>query len=188
MQRLLFVFLLLVGTIGITNAQSNQRETQGDRWWYGAHINLGFSANTFESVLGLGISPMAGYKVTPALSVGPRAKLNYTNFRFRPVFGGETIGEGVVDYGLGAFVRANVYRGFFAQGEVGYENNGQLRFDGDFIEDRISGINAFIGAGYNSGAGSRNLSYEIMLAYDLNLIGINTLDLLNYRVGFTIFY
>ena len=142
---------------------------------------------TNQSVLGLGISPMAGYKVTPALSVGPRAKLNYTNFRFRPVFGGQTVSEGVIDYGLGAFVRANVYRGFFAQGEVGYENNGQLRFDGDFIEDRISGINAFLGAGYNSSTGG-NLAYEVMLAYDLNLIRTNTLDLLNYRVGFTIFY
>jgi hypothetical protein len=188
MQKLILVFLLLMGSLTVINAQRGDRETQGDRWWYGAHVNLGFSASTFESVLGLGVSPMAGYKVTPVLSVGPRAKLNYTYFRFRQFGGPETTGEGLVDYGLGAFVRANIYRGFFAQGEIGYENNGQLTYNGsDFFETRISGINAFIGAGYNSSSGG-NVAYEVMLAYDLNLININTLDLLNYRVGFTVFY
>jgi hypothetical protein len=43
---------------------------------------------------------------------------------------------------------------------------------------RLGGINAYIGAGYNSTSGG-NLAYEVMLAYDLNLLRINTLDLLS---------
>ncbi|MEZ4986950.1 MAG: hypothetical protein R2795_18250 [Saprospiraceae bacterium] len=73
------------------------------------------------------------------------------------------------------------------QGEFLYENRGIVYSDANLTKDRISGMNAFIGAGYNSGTGG-NVAYEVMLAYDLNLIGINTLDLFNYRVGFTIYY
>lgn len=187
MQKLILVSLFILATFSALSAQSSERETQGSRWWYGAHVNLGFSASQNLSVLSLGLSPMAGYKVTPDLSVGPRLIANFTNFRIRD-FAGTVDGVGVFDYGVGGFVRANVYRGFFAQGEFGYENRGQVQSNGSqFIESRFDGLNAYIGAGYNSATGG-NLAYEVMLAYDLNLIGENTLDLLNYRVGFTIFY
>ena len=190
MRTILLICLLSLTAFSTTlNAQSAKRETQGTRWWYGAHVNLGFSASQFQSFLSVGVSPMMGYKVTPALSVGPRAKIIYNNYRVRDGFG-NAIGKGILDLGLGAFTRVNVYQGFFAQGEFGYESNGYPRTNGvDIFVDRLNGLNAYVGAGFNSGAGNGSrIAYEVMLAYDLNLLRANTLALLNYRFGFTIFY
>jgi len=180
------LFLVLLSFTVCTTAQA-QRETQGTRWWYGAHVNLGFSASQNSSLFSFGLSPMAGYKILPGLSIGPRVKAIFSSYRVRDLFG-TAASKGVLDYGLGTFLRVNVYQGFFAQGEFGYENNGQVFFTGtELFVQRNSGLNAFVGAGYNSGQGSR-LAYEVMLAYDLNLLNTNTLALLNYRVGFTLFY
>lgn len=181
-----FRLLLFCLAIALTTHVSAQREIQGQRWWYGSHINLGFSGSTFQSVFSIGLEPMVGYKLMPFLSVGPRAKMIYTNVRIKD-FAGNVEGTGVFDYGLGAFIRPSIYRGFFAQGEIGYENNGQVFLSNQLEVRRIDGINAYIGAGYNSSSGG-NLAYEVMLAYDLNLLRINTLDLLNYRIGFTLYY
>lgn len=180
-QRFLFLFLVLA-----LSASLHAQDAQGRRWWYGSHVNLGFSANTFQSVFSIGLEPMAGYKVLPFLSVGPRAKMIYTNLRVRD-FAGNTEGVGVMDYGLGGFVRGSVFRGFFAQGELGYENVGQVFLSNRLEVQRVAGINAYVGAGYNSSSGG-NMAYEVMLAYDLNLLRVNTLDLLNYRIGFTLYY
>lgn len=181
----LHLFLVCL-SFALATHVSAQKDVQGKRLWYGSHVNLGFSGSTNLSVFSIGLEPMVGYKVMPFLSVGPRAKMIYTNFRIRD-FAGNVEGKGVFDYGLGAFVRPAIYRGFFAQGEVGYENRGQVYLSNQLEVQRIGGINAYIGAGYNSTSGG-NLAYEVMLAYDLNLLRINTLDLLNYRVGFTLYY
>ena len=47
-------------------------------------------------------------------------------------------------------------------------------------------MNAYIGAGLNGGG--RNPTFEVMIAYDLNLQGIFRNNLLNGRFGFTLFY
>ena len=53
-------------------------------------------------------------------------------------------------------------------------------------ESKINGMNAYIGVGMNSRGNTP--SFEIMLAYDLNLQAIYKNNLINGRFGFTLFY
>ncbi len=167
--------------------QDDNDQYQGRRTWYGAYFNLGFRANQFESVFSAGLNPMLGYKVTPFLSVGPRVLFSYTNYRFGDGFGNKIDSKGTVDYGLIAVVRGDIYSGVFVQGEVGYENIGRFFLtSNEIVVDRISGLNSYIGLGYNAKRGTT--SYEIMLAYDLQLFNKGFINPINYRVGFTVFY
>lgn len=184
-----FTLGLLLAFLTISSLQAQQsREVTPDggrRWWYGSHFALGFGASTFQSQFTFGVAPMAGYKVLPFLSVGPRISVLYNNFRLR--YTNEVQKINTIDWAAMAFVRADVYQGFFIQADLGYESLAFPNAAQNYETERYSGLNAYIGAGYNqSSYGS--LGYEIMLAYSLNLQGLNTLSLVDYRVGFTKFF
>ncbi|MEZ4986949.1 MAG: hypothetical protein R2795_18245 [Saprospiraceae bacterium] len=68
MQKIFFSLFIVCLTVVTSQAQS---DTQGKRWWYGAHVNLGFSSQFNFSTFSVGAEPMAGYKILPALSVDP---------------------------------------------------------------------------------------------------------------------
>lgn len=189
LTKSLRILLFALCTLAITQssfAQSRNTEVQGKRWWYGGYFGLGFSGNQNLSVFSTGLSPMAGYKLTPFLSIGPRAIFDYTNYRVRD-FAGDVISEGAIDYGLGAFLRGDIYAGVFAQAEMGYENIGLASLTGSGLNvARESGLNGYLGLGYNGRTGQT--SFEVMLAYDLQMIDKGTLQPIDYRAGITIFY
>lgn len=198
MKMIRIVALLLLFAFGTTtlaaqvrvqnrSARAQEDTYQGRRWWYGAYFNVNFSARQTTSVFSAGLNPMLGYKVTPFLSVGPRVICNYTNIRFGDGFGNKIDSKGTIDYGLMAFVRGDIYSGVFVQGEAGYENVARFSLtSSEILVDRLSGLNSYVGLGYNGRTGMT--SFEIMLAYDLQLFNKGFLTPINYRVGFTVFY
>lgn len=177
------LLILAVGLLGFTQLNAQRGTDNQDRnWWVGAHTNLGFGANTQQISYTLGIAPMFGYRVLPYLSVGPRASVLYRHVRLRDIGGNLIQTFNLVDNGLGGFVRAEVFRQYFAQAELVYESLDTV----DPTFGRINGFNSYIGLGMNSGG--RNPSFEIMLLYDLNLQAVFKQNLLNYRFGFTLYY
>lgn len=152
--------------------------------WYGGGFNLGFSGNSFQSLFQLGISPMVGYKITEAFSIGPRASVQYNYFRIND--GGRVLKASPITWSAGAFTRYKVLQNFFAHGEIAYQNE-LVSFNtsgNELIPIRRTRTSYFLGAGYNSGNGI--LGYEIYLLYNLNLPAnlINTSPI-DFRIGFT---
>ena len=179
-----FLLILVLGLSCYTQLQAQAGEPQGRRWWVGAHTAIGFGASTTLINYRLGLAPMFGYQLIPGISVGPRASILYNHFRFRDIGGNVIETYNVVDTGIGAFVRGQVYRQYFIQGELMYESIENINQFGD--ESKINGMNAYIGIGMNSRGNTP--SFEIMLAYDLNLQAIYKNNLINGRFGFTLFY
>jgi hypothetical protein len=179
-----FSLLIAIVCCLTLSLQAQRGEPQGQRWWTGAHTAIGFGASTNLINYTFGLAPMYGYRIIPQISVGPRASILYNHYRFRDDFGNPFLKFNLVDLGLGAFVRGQVYRQYFAQVELMYESV-QVPFNnGDKIT--YNGMNAYIGIGMNSGG--NNPSFELMLAYDLNLQAIYRNNLINGRFGFTLFY
>lgn len=179
-----FSFLIAIVCCLALSLHAQRGEPQGQRWWVGAHTALGFGASTRLINYTLGLAPMYGYRIIPQISVGPRASILYNHYRFRDDFGNVFLKINAVDTGIGAFIRGQVYRQYFAQVELMYENIQIPLTNGE--KQNFSGMNAYIGAGMNSGG--NNPTFEIMLAYDLNLQAILKNNLLNARFGFTLFY
>jgi hypothetical protein len=49
--------------------------------WYGGGLLLGFNGINNASIFSLGVSPMVGYKITPAISVGPRVEFILSSYK-----------------------------------------------------------------------------------------------------------
>ena len=166
------------------------------RLWYGGGFNLGFSGNSYYSLFNLGVSPMVGYKVFDAFSVGPRVSLQYTYIK-----GVGTDGNihkiHPLAYSAGVFARYKIFRSIFAQAEYEYESAELPYFSGPFLvydiaqaqvaTARINRDNAYLGVGYNS-AVNGGFGYEILLLYNF-LATPNSTDLpIAIRFGFTYRY
>ena len=179
-------FLALVFLTGI-NTQVEAQRDRGQRtddyfdesgvgsfrFWYGGGVGLNFGSNAGSSQFSFSLSPMAGYKITPELSVGPRAELAFTHFRFNT--GNNVERQNFLDYGIGVFARYKIFSQFFLHTEYQWENE-VVTFNGD----READTNFFIGGGYSSGG---QIGYEISILW-------NTLEdsaelPLDYRVAFT---
>lgn len=182
MQRFLILICLCLSFS--LAAQSQRGAPEDQRWWLGAHTALGFGASFNQINYRIGLAPMYGYRIIPQISVGPRVSILYNHYRFRDDFGNVAETINTVDLGIGAFLRGQVYRQYFVQAELMYE---KAEFPVLFGENQIfNGMNAYIGAGMNSGG--NNPTFEVMLAYDLNLQAIRRNNLINGRFGFTLYY
>ncbi len=180
------VLMLAILFLGVQTMAAQQSESSSfkDKTWYGSHVALGFTASSARSDISLGLAPMMGYRIFKPISVGPRASLLYQHTRFRN-FNGDVVEKfNSVDKGIGAFIRAEVYRQYFIQAELMYESIDIPVFGGE--NQKINGMNSYIGVGMN--AGGQNPSVDLMLTYDLNLQAINKLNLINVRFGFTLYY
>lgn len=193
MRNLLLILILTLSCYTNMSAQDQSRVRSADQiWWTGAHTALGFGIGTdpFTGVsttsYTIGLSPMLGFEVIPGISVGPRASILYNHIRQRITPGDPFRKFNFVDLGLGAFFRGQVYRQYFLQAELMYESLDDINpFTGD--QSRLTGLNAYIGAGLNSGG--RSVSTEIMIAYDLNLLrAFRNNNPIGGRFGFTLFY
>ncbi|MEL6658061.1 MAG: hypothetical protein AAFY48_18085 [Bacteroidota bacterium] len=189
MRNLVLILIFTISCYTNIFAQSNDRGEQ--LWWTGAHTAIGFGVNT--DIFGItttsytiGLAPMLGFELLPGLSAGPRASILYNHLR-QSVSRGDLLRKfNFVDYGLGIFARGEVYRGYFIQAELMYESLDDVNpFTAE--QNRINGMNAYIGVGFNQGG--RTPSTEIMIAYDLNLLrAFRNNNPIGGRFGFTIFY
>ena len=127
--------------------------------WYGAGVNLNFSQGGFQgnsvSTFIFGLSPMAGYKISEQLSVGPRFEFAYQGSRISDG-GTEDIKFNSVNLGLGAFTRFKINETYFIHGEYQFLNEenptGVVNFQTKEFETlREWTANYYLGVGYTSG-------------------------------------
>ncbi len=178
-QFALLSMLLLALSLTAVQAQRNSDvdryfdESQGfkHKLWYGGGIALGFSGGNFNSLFQIGLSPLVGYKFTENLSFGPRFSVLYSHYRQE--LGNGAVGRAnMVDYGIGAFTRYKVIRGFFIHLEYGADNQELLDYGRPIVDNEIPTFrsirsNAFVGAGYNDGNGL--WGYDIYILYNVLL-------------------
>lgn len=158
------------------------------RLWYGGNINLNYTGDAFN----IGVTPMVGYKIFEAVSVGPRFKIDYLWQRFQ-YSNGDNVDFKATTFGFGAFSRAKFLGQFFGHVEFEFENrevadlsNGGVVADPDdpteILTERVNRNNFFLGAGYTSGT---QIAYEMSILY--NVFHPEDSDLLpiEIRVGFT---
>lgn len=154
------------------------------RLWYGGNFILGFISTNRESQFSIGVTPMVGYKITDELSVGPRATIIYSHYRYQ-FSSGNVESVNSTEYGVGAFLRYKVYRNFFAHGEyeilsdiIGYQFG-----PGETLTPvRRERGNGYLGAGFNSGG---RFGYEILLLYNLTIPENDPSSPFSIRFGFT---
>lgn len=167
------------------NSQSSTKKSNSfaSRLWYGGNVGLGLSSNTFESIFQINLSPMVGYKIFDQFSIGPRASITYTNYRYK-FGGGDVSSANPVSFSFGAFTRYKIIRSIFAHGEYEFENTPFFSFDnnGDIEVIRRQRNNTYIGAGYNAGD---LFGYEILLLYNLNQPENDVDSPFRIRFGFT---
>jgi hypothetical protein len=135
-----------------------------DRIWYGFGPQLGFSGGQGYSVFTLGVAPMAGFKIIPAVSIGPRASMVFNNYKFTGYKA-----TWFVDAEIGGFVRAKVFQGLFFQGEWGNQWQ-QFPFFG--ATDKLGKVsvesdNKRLGAGWNNSSGGWGSELGVFYNFDI---------------------
>lgn len=150
-----------------------------DDVWYGGNLGLGFAGNDFASSFFLGLAPMAGYKITPDFSVGPRVEFQYTYYKLSTSRGIQKFN--LYSGGIGPFVRYKFLGFLFLHGEYQVAWTQLPYFNGiEYAKQTELSSNLFAGLGYNSGGG------EILVLYNF-LQPKNTLEVpITLRFGFTI--
>jgi hypothetical protein len=208
MKKLILLFTLIFFAVAVSHAQyrgkpkprseKNKAEKQkaeksersktsdgniADRIWYGLNIgNLSFTNYSYN----IGLTPMAGFKLTPELSAGLMLKFDYYFYRRRPDPKFST-----VDLGPTIFARYKIFDQFFLQAE--FERAFFQRLETDVFDNPIIIQNKYqtetfeqsymyIGAGYSSGDRFKfklSLHYNVLDDYDSVRVP------LDYRIGFT---
>ncbi len=140
--------------------------------WYGGSVGLGYQSFSSQSTFLFALFPMVGYKVSDAISIGPRLGASYRYiktvgidnriYKFNPV---EISGA--------LFGRAKVLRRFFGhmEYEIANEKNPTTVNGSTQITNRTD-TNFYLGAGYNSGG---KIASEIYILYNF-LEDDNTLE------------
>jgi hypothetical protein len=188
----LLLFVLFVGgTVPSAVGQSRRPGTGrsssespfAERLWYGAFLGLGFGGTGFSSTFGMNVSPMVGYKILPAFSVGPRIGIDYTYQKFQGIKA-----FNLFDVELALFARLHVFRGFFLQGEIGTRSDQYLETDGiAFAKRTRTRPVQMAGIGYNFSGGRGGFGQEIAILYDF-FVGSDIYSIENpwqYRIAFT---
>lgn len=159
-----------------------------EKFWFGGGLNLRFyqynlSPSVPGSVFEFGVSPIAGYKLTNWLSVGPRIEFNYFGGRFdnNP----QVIKLNSVTYGGGVFTRARFLSFLFAHLE--YSTSSSLEITGINTNNRLETNriwqdHLFLGLGYNP---QSEWSYEIYIMYDFLVPNDSPQVPIQYRAGIT---
>ncbi len=152
-----------------------------DHLWYGANVNLQLNNSYFV----FGLNPMVGYKFNNWLSAGPTIILDYTQWKQN--LNGNYKSIRVMNYGVGAFVRATFLNQFFVQGEATLINDGTARIDpynpDDYLISREAKTNYYLGLGYYSGSNG-GWGYQATLLYNLVNDPNNPNIPISYKIGF----
>ena len=180
----LLVLVILAYLTPKASAQSRRSKNTSDfaqQLWYGGGAGLGFQSFSGQSSFLIALFPMMGYKITEAISVGPRLGISYQNIRIRGSF--ETFKFNPVELSGAIFARAKVFRQIFghAEYEIANEKNAFI-IGGSPTLIKETANNLYIGAGYNSGG---KFASEISILYNV-LVDDNSLDVpFSIRAGFT---
>ncbi len=180
---MVLTFALSLGASDI-QAQSSRRKTSSSfaqQLWYGGGAGLGFQSFNQQSSFLIALFPMMGYKITDAISLGPRLGISYQYIKIRGQR--ETFKFNPVELSGAIFARAKVYRQIFghAEYEIANEKNAFI-INGIPTLVKETANNFYIGAGYNSGG---KFASEISILYNL-LEDENSLDVpFSIRAGFT---
>lgn len=187
-SRWLFAGLMLLAQVSFSQRVIEKEDRPEKRepaplrskLWYGGGIQLGLSSYNGSNVFSFGLSPMVGYKIVQAISIGPRVEMLYSSIK---VPGYKAIS--LFDIDAGVFVRAKVFRGLFFQGEL---SNSWLQQPTGNGTEKITNtrFNQRLGAGWNFGNGQGGGSeigvfYNFAIANDI----YSYENPLGYRFGFT---
>lgn len=167
------------------------------RLWYGADISIqfprtGFSVNSDSytgNLIFIGISPMAGFKVTDYFSVGPRIEFNYQTARFEKFPSGSSLPNELkskaTNVGVGVFGRLKILQTYFIHLE--YQRLGEsiatgVDFDtNELINERVWDDHYYAGAGYSSSFGA--IGFQASLLWDFSQeFSANNIPIV-YRAG-----
>ncbi len=184
-----FALLLICMLIFVDQAFSQSRNrsrrdepTFKEKLWYGGSFGLGFQSFDQQSSFLLALFPMAGYKFTEELSIGPRLGLTYQYIKTR-AFNGEIYQFHPVELSGALFGRVKVFNQFF--GHLEYELTSEkdvVYFSGIPEIIKSSDNNFYVGGGFSSGG---PFATELYLLYNV-LQDANTLDVpFTIRFGFT---
>ncbi len=160
-----------------------------EKMWYGGGFNLNFystylAANIPGNIFSIGISPIAGYKIKPWWSVGPRIEMGYLGGKFD--YSPEILKLNGFNFGFGAFTRLKFAKVLFAHLE--FSTISSLFLTGNIINnnkietERQFREHTYLGLGYNP---SSDFSYEFYLLYDFNSDPNSTQLPIQYRAGIT---
>jgi len=183
----LLTFLLLVSASDDLNAQSRSRKKSSElatHLWYGGSLGLGFQSYAQQSSFLFAIFPMAGYKISEDISVGPRIGLSYQYLKIRGLNGGTPYKFNPLELSGAVFARAKVFNPIFAHVEYEVANEKRAYYNNNGVPEIVKSIenNFYIGAGYNSGG---KFASEIYVLYNV-LEDSSSLDLpFIFRFGFT---
>lgn len=187
----LIACLFILGSATAQRSDNTDRffdESQGikHRLWYGGGVALGFSGTNISSLFQFGLSPLIGFKITENISAGPRFSVLYSHYR-QDIGFDQVARANLFDYGVGAFARVKVVRGFFAHLEYGadYEEfPTDLNSSGTvFNTGRSLRNNGYIGVGYNDSVSV--WGYDIYMLYNVLLPESSFRSPLDLRFGIT---
>jgi hypothetical protein len=163
--------------------------------WYGAGVNLNFGQGAIQDGQGgflnttsfiFGLSPMAGYKLTDRLSVGPRFEFSYAGTRIQAGQGtNDDLKLNSVNWGVGIFSRFKINDTYFIHAEYQQLNeefpNGVINFQsGKFETAREWTTNYFAGVGYSSGG---LVSFEAYILWNFAEEFTSNNIPIDYRIG-----
>lgn len=188
-MRQVILILVFIGWWSIdANTQSLIRKTESSnnsqnyRIWYGGNVPLGFGFGN-QTLIQFGVSPMVGYKITPELSVGPRAGFIYSYYSSRDPFTNQVIRVQPISWSAGLFARYKFVRQFFAHAEYEYQNLAVPYYTSNgFLVQRFNADNVNIGIGLLQG-GSGALQSEILALYNINPSPYTAQSPLSVRFG-----
>lgn len=182
---LIFAFAVSINT---TDAQTRKKKDRVDEYfddegtllqqtWFGADLNFNFIPFAVGNYISYGISPIAGYKITDAISVGPRVEFSVINGRINSDFRIPDLPFrfNSVTVGAGAFARAKVGRSYFLHAEFARISQGQPSVDGNlipqydsngnFVINRFADNHFFVGGGFYGQIGNV-WGYQITALFD----------------------
>ena len=161
-----------------------------DQMWYGGGFNLNFTSTYLTgtsypgNLVYIGLSPLAGYKITSWWSVGPRLEVGYIGGRFS--YSPEVLKLNGFNFGFGAFTRLKFAHLLFAHIENSTISSlyltGAITPNNRLVTERKYINHTYLGLGYNP---SSSWSYEIYLLYDFNADKNSTALPIQYRAGIT---
>lgn len=169
MKKTARLFLLILLMALVSGVQAQYQNTSGQKregdvqkkelkkkkkkkdyfpWFVGGMFGAGFSSYSAYVQL----SPLIGYKVTPAFHVGTRLTYIYNSYEVTP-----SQRDSYNDFGGSLFARYIFFKGLFAQAEyeaLNYEYYDQIAQD--HAREWLSSL--FIGAGYFMNMGGRGFA------------------------------
>lgn len=189
-----YYLCMLVALLFAINGQAQSRSSSSrrapvkktewtDNLWYGGGLSLSLSNSNF----GIGLAPLAGYKIFESLSVGPRIDFFYNSGRYQEFFGSPVLRYNTISVGGGLFSRFKIFRGLFAHVEGDYyslENPVSVDpLSNKIITERTSEPRLYVGAGYSTG-GTGQFGTEISIVYNTLADPNSAIIPWEYRFGF----